>query len=254
MSGEMLTGQDTPVVDNEVQNLNPEQQTGNPEAQTDSAEGEKESPAPKTFTQQELDAIVAREKAKAERKALREAVKSLNRTTPQVEPKRETFVDDEAYTKAQLEYMADQRAEQKLREREVQREAERRQEAFLEKAEKASERYPDFQQVVSNPNLPINDAMAEFIAESDLGADIAYHLGQNPMKAAALAQMSPVKAARELAKLETELANAPKAKPTKAPDPISPVGSRPTRTSTLPSDEDDIETWMRKERERARAR
>ena len=42
---------------------------------------------------------------------------------------------------------------------------------------------------------------SEFIAESDQGADIAYHLGKNPMKAAQIAQMSPVKAARELTRL-----------------------------------------------------
>lgn len=254
MSGEMLTGQDAPVVTDEAQNLTP-QVTGNPEAQTDGAEGgPKESPAPKTFTQAELDAIVAREKAKAERKALREAVRSVReQSTPKQEPARAAFADDEAYSKAQLEYLADQRAEQKLREREAQRESERRQEAFLEKAEKASERYPDFQLVVSNPTLQINEAMAEYIAESDLGADVAYHLGKNPMKAAAIAQMSPVKAARELAKLESELASKPKATPSKAPDPISPVGGRGSPSSSkLPSDDDPIDVWMEKERKRLR--
>ncbi|HYE41512.1 MAG TPA: hypothetical protein VEB23_16350 [Ramlibacter sp.] len=251
MSGEMLAGQDTPAAQpSEAQTLSPEQQTGNPEPQTDGGEGDKESPAPKTFTQAELDAIVAREKAKAERKAFREA---LNKVTsqPKPEPKREAFADDEAFSKAQLEHLAEQRAEQKLREREAQKEAERRQEAFIEKAEKAAERYPDFQTVVSNPNLPINEAMAEYIAESDLGADLAYHLGKHPMQAAQIAQLSPVKAARELARLEAELASKPKATPSRAPDPITPVGSRgAARSSSLPSDDDDIETWMRKERER----
>jgi hypothetical protein len=133
-------------------------------------------------------------------------------------------------------------------------EAERRQEAFIEKAEKAAERFPDFHAVVSNPNLHINDAMVEFIAESDLGADVAYYLGKNPMKASVIAQMSPVKAARELAKLESELAARPKATPSKAPEPIKPVGSRGSSGTALPSDDDDIETWMRKERERMRKR
>jgi hypothetical protein len=255
MSGEMLAGQDTPVDQptNEAQNLAP-QETGNPEPQTDGGEGGKESPAPKTFTQAELDAIVAREKAKAERKAFRDA---LNKVTsqPKPEPKREAFADEEAFNRAHLEHLAEQRAEEKLREREAQKEAERRQEAFMEKAEKASERYPDFQLVVSNPNLPINEAMAEYIADSEMGGDVAYYLGKNPMKAAAISQMSPIKAARELARIESELASRPKAQPSKAPDPIRPVGNRgPSSTSALPSDEDDINTWMEKERKRLASR
>lgn len=250
MSGEMLAGQDTPAVEQtEVQNLTP-QVTGNPEPQTDGGEA-KESPVPKTFTQAELDAIVAREKAKAERKAFREA---LNKVTaqPKPEPKREAFADDETFSKAQLEYLAEQRAQKLIEEREAKREAERRHESFMEKAEKASEKYPDFQLVVGNPTLPINDAMVEYLADSELGADVAYWLGKNPMKAQQIAAMSPIKAARELAKVEAELASKPKASPSKAPEPISPVGKRGPSQSSSPSDEDDIGTWMRKERERMR--
>lgn len=254
MSGEMLTGQDAPVVDNEA-TLNTEPVNPVvPEAQTDGAEGGKEVPVPKTFTQAELDAIVAREKARAERKAYRDALKTQV-TQPKPEPKREAFVNDEAFNQAQVEHLAEKKAEERLQQREKAQEAERRQEAFLEKAEKAAERYPDFQLVVSNPNLPINDAMAEYLAESDLGADVAYYLGKNPMKAAAIAQMSPVKAGRELSKIESDLAARPKPEPSKAPDPIKPVGSRGSAAaSSLPSDDDDIETWMRKDDERMRAR
>lgn len=251
MSGETLAGQDTPVDQptNEVQDLAP-QETGNPEPQTDGGEGGEKVPAPKTFTQAELDAIVAREKAKAERRAFREALTKVT-SQPKPEPKRDSFADEEAFNRAQLEHLADERAEQKLREREALRDAERRQEAFFEKAEKAAERYPDFQLVVSNPSLPINDAMAEYIGESDMGGDVAYFLGKNPMKAAEISRMSPIKAARELARIESELASRPKAQPSKAPDPIKPVGNRGSSSSShMPSDEDDVSTWMEKERKR----
>lgn len=260
MSGEMLAGQDTPVLETtEAQNLTP-QVTGNPQAQTDGAGGGAESPVPKTvtLTEEELQARIeratAKAAAKAERRAFREATQRLNSQAQQIEPRREAFADDQAYSQAQLEHLAEKKAAEKLAERQRTEEAERRQEAFIEKAEKAAERYPDFQQVVSNPALPITEAMAEFIAESDQGADVAYFLGKNPMKAAAIAQMSPVKAARELAKLEGELAARPKATPSKAPDPIKPVGSRGSSTSAMPSDDDDIATWMRKERERVSKR
>jgi hypothetical protein len=257
MSGETLAGQDTPSQPQvaEVQNLTP-QETGNPQAQTDGADGgEKEVPVPKSFSQAELDVIVAREKAKAERKAFREALSRVQTQQVAKPPTREAFADDEQYQQAALDHLANQRAEKLLEEREKQREAVARQESFIEKAEKASERYADFQTVVGNPQLAINEAMAEYIAESELGADVAYHLGKNPMQAARIAQLSPVKAARELARIESELASKPKAQPSKAPDPITPVGSRgAARSSSSPSDNDDIDTWMRKERERTRRR
>jgi hypothetical protein len=246
-------GQDAPVVDNEATLNTDQDNTVVPQAQTDGADGGKEVPVPKTFTQAELDAIVAREKARAERKAYRDALRTQSQP-PKQEPKREAFADDEAFTRARVEHDTEKRVAEKLAERERQQEAERRQEAFYEKAEKAAERYPDFQLVVSNPSLPINDAMAEFIAESDLGADVAYYLGKNPMKASAIAQMSPVKAARELTRIEGELAARPKATPSKAPDPIKPVGSRGSSATAGPSDSDDIDTWMQKERARVLAR
>jgi outer membrane translocation and assembly module TamA len=259
MSGEQLTGQDTPVVDNEAQNLAP-QVTGNPEAKTDGAEGSPESPVPKTLTltEEELQARIeratAKAAAKAERRAFREATQRLQSQTQQTAPTREAFANDEAFNEANRQHAIREEAKRLLEDQRKAEEAERRQEAFLEKAEKASEKYPDFQMVVSNPALPITDAMAEYIADSDLGADVAYYLGKNPMKAQQIAALSPVKAARELAKLESELAARPKATPSKAPDPIKPVGSRGSSASALPSDDDDISTWMRKEEERVRAK
>lgn len=261
MSGEMLTGQDAPAVASEAQNLVPEANQGTTDAQTDGADGGNQSPVPKTLTltEEELQARIeratAKAAAKAERRAFREATQRLQSQTQQPEPKRDAFADDTQFQAAQVQFLARQEAERILAERTKADEAARRQEAFLEKADAAVERYPDFHAVVGNPALTINDAMAEYIAESDLGADVAYYLGKNPGKAAQIAQMSAVKAARELTRIEGELAARPKATPSKAPEPIKPVGSRGSpSSSTLPSDEDPIETWMQKEFKRTRGR
>lgn len=221
-------------------------------------EKKQDEPA-KTFTQAEVDALIQKRLLKEERRVHRRIEQQQREQQQQrvleQEPVRDEFRDDEAYLQAQIEHLAEKKAAQKLAERERVQQQEKVQESFLEKAEKASERYADFQTVVSNPNLAINEGMAEFIADSELGADVAYHLGKNPMKAAQIAQMSPIKAARELTRIEAELASKPKATPSKAPEPISPVGSRGKATSSaLPSDDDDIDTWMRKEQERARRR
>lgn len=215
---------------------------------------EKQVEPAKTFTQAEVDALIQKRLLKEERRVHRRIEQQLreqSQTEALKEPQREQFRDDEAYTQARIDQMAEQRAMQKLEQRKQAEEADRRAESFLEKAEAASERYPDFQLVISNPSLAINQDMAEYIAESDTGADIAYYLGKNPLKASQIAQLSPIKAARELGRIEAELAARPKATPSKAPDPINPVGNRgKASVSSLPSDDDDIETWMRKERQR----
>ena len=109
---------------------------------------------------------------------------------------RDKFQNDEAYLDAHIDHLAEKKAAEKMADRQRATEAERQSESFIEKAEKASERYSDFNAVVTNPTLRINDAMAEFIAESDLGADVAYFLGKNPSKALEISQLSTMKAAR----------------------------------------------------------
>jgi hypothetical protein len=191
----------------------------------------------KTFTQAEVDALIQKRLLKEERRVHRRIEQQLRQSQQAEalkEPKREAFGDDQAYLQAQVEHLAEKKAAEKLEERKKAEEAERRHDAFLEKAEKAAERYPDFQAVVSNPSLPISEAMAEFIAESDQSADLAYHLGKNPMKAAQIAQMSPIKAARELARIETELSQPPKT--SNAPPPINPIGSNKSSGQKDPAD------------------
>lgn len=213
----------------------------------------KQAEQAKTFTQAEVDALIQKRLLKEERRVHRRIEQQLREQQQQSAPapKRESFEDDEAYVRAQVEHLAEKRVAEKIAEREKAQQQERVYETFQEKAEKASERYADFHAVVSNPTLTINEGMVEFLADSEHGADVAYHLGKNPHLAAQIAQMSPIKAARELTRLESEIAAKPKATPSKAPDPINPVGSRGrASSSTTPSDDDDIDTWMRKERDR----
>ena len=231
-----------------------------PEVTAAPEEVDKPEQAPdKTFTQAEVDAMIQKRLLKEERRIHRrieaQQREQLASKVAAVEPQRDEFRDDAAFEQAQIEHLAAKRAEQLLAEREAVKQQEARAETFLEKAEKVAERYPDFQAVVSNPSLPINDHMAEFIAESENGADVAYFLGKNPIRAAQIAKLSPVGAARELVKIEAELASKPKPSPSKAPEPIKPVGTRgKPSSSSMPSDDDPIEVWMKKEQARVRAR
>jgi len=226
-----------------------------PDGQVD----EKQVEQAKTFTQAEVDALVQKRLQKEERRIARrfeqEQREHVQAQKLATQPEREAFRNEDEYIQAQIEHLAEKKAIEKLQEREAFKKQQEQAETFLEKAEKATEKYPDFQVVVSNPNLKINEGMAEFIADSELGADVAYYLGTNPMKAAQIAQMSPIKAARELTRIEAEIDAKSKPRLTKAPEPISPVGGKgASSSSSLPSDEDDIATWMKKEQKRTTGR
>ena len=200
---------------------------------------EKQDEQPKTFSQEEVDAIVQKRLKKEERQVARRVEQQLaerqQSEARQATPRRESFLDDDSYLQAQIEHRAEIRAAEKIAEREHAKEAAMRSESFAEKAEKATDRYADFNEVVSNPSLKINDAMAEFITDPsiDNGDEVAYHLGKNPSKAAQIAGMSVVKATQELMKISLELKSKPAVKTSTAPAPIVPVGSKGRTSPSL---------------------
>ena len=104
--------------------------------------------------------------------------------------------------------------------------------------EAGREKYTDFDAIALNKTLDVTPAMTEVILESELSGDIMYYLGKNPDIATDVSKMSPLKAAKKLAEIETELAKPsekkketedesippePKNKIPKAPPPIVPV-------------------------------
>jgi hypothetical protein len=97
-------------------------------------------------------------------------------------------------------------------------------EAWAAQVADAKTRYADFEKVAHF--APISEDVAKLVATSDLGADVAYYLGQNHAVAKAISTMPLVEAARELGRIEARL-TLPKPKTqTNAPDPISPVGGK----------------------------
>lgn len=249
MDNEEVAGQPAVVADD----VKPVSNT--PEVTAAEGDVENKEQVEKVFTQAEVDALIQRRLVKEARRQARNAEQMARERVVAVEPKRDQFQDDEAYTEAQVRHLAEKQAREIVEQRTKADQHDRLREQYDERTEKAKGRYADFVAVVENPLLPVNEAMAEFIMDSEHGPDVAYFLGKNPAKAEQIAQLSPVRAARELSRIEAEIAARPKASPSKAPDPISPVGTRgKAAASPLPSDDDDIETWMRKERERARRR
>ena len=213
-----LTPADAPAPASESEaTAAPIAETTRPEDQT--------TETPKSFTQEELDAIVGKRLAREQRKWEREQAQRTVPTAPSELPPPDQFDSVETYAKAY--------AEQMLREREVQKQRSEYVEAYHDREEDARGKYDDFEQVAYNPNLRITTVMAETIQTSDVGPDVAYYLGSNPKEADRISRLSPILQAKEIGKIEATLvSNPPVKKSSSAPTPISPVTARSSGTST----------------------
>lgn len=172
------------------------------------------------------------------------------------EPKREQFDSYEAYIEAKAEFKAERAAERKLTERDEKqkqassaKEREEAQRKFLDHAQKVAKDIPDFDQVMSESEAPLTEHMAEAIREAaEMGPKIAYELAKNPGEAERIAALSPARQAAEIGKLEAKLLSAPAVepkKPSKAPEPIKPVGGKEAAGDKEPDAKTQPEAWVK---------
>ena len=208
-----------------------------------------EDVAPKTFSQEELDAVVSKRLAREQRKWEREQQRQA--PPPVVLPPADQFESTEAYAEA----LAEQQAIALVEQRERQRQQDAVVEAYFDREEQALGKYDDFKQVAYNPSLPITAEMAETIRASDQGPDVLYHLGSNPAEASRISKLSPLLQAKEIGRIEAALAASPPVKrTTSAPPPISPVtptsNGAPAYDTTDPRSVSSMSTseWIAQER------
>jgi hypothetical protein len=210
-----------------------------------------EAPAVKTFTQEEVDALIGKRLARERRSWERERPKAP--AAPAEPVTQDKFESVEAYADA----LAAQKAEQLLQQRELERQQAALVESYHEKEEQAREKYDDFEQVAYNPSLKISTVMAQTIQASEIGPDIAYYLGSNPKEADRISRLSPFLQAKEIGKIEAKVAASPPTrKPSSAPAPIEPVAARasgaPAYDTTDPRSIKAMSTseWIAAERQR----
>lgn len=214
----------------------------------------------KTFTQEELDRIVANRLAKEQRKFEREQARILQEAQQKAAPlKPEEFETAEAYAEKLAEQKAVEKAAEMLRQREEQKRSAEVEESYFEREEAARAKYEDFQQVAYSDNHQVTQVMAEAIRESELGPDIAYYLGTNPSESNRIARLSPLSQAKEIGRIEAKLAAEPPkpVKTTSAPAPIKPVTAQAAQQSYDTTDPRSVKTmstseWIAAERERQR--
>lgn len=238
---------------------------------------EQPEPAPeKTFTQAELEEIlekrIARERRKLEKlERQRDVELEVQRRLAEMQaqqapksdgpPKREDFESLEDYLEAKADWKVEQKlseAERRRQEAEAVREAENRQRQYTEtweqRASKAAETYPDFDEVVTrNEDLPITPVMAQAIQGAENGTDVAYHLGKNPKEAARIASLDPVLQVYELGRLSTALQKPAEKPVSQAAPPIEPVRSGRSSRNDIYEDGISVEEYIKRRKAQLKA-
>lgn len=114
--------------------------------------------------------------------------------------------------------------------------------SWKKRVDEATGKHADFAEVALDPDkgpgklIGKGSVVDAWILDSDMGAEILYHFGQNRSDLERYADLNPIQAARELAKLEARLSGEPSkeapkieiVKTTKAPPPAREVGGRGT--------------------------
>jgi hypothetical protein len=213
-----------------------------------------EQEAAKSFTQEELDAIVGKRLAREQRKWERDQQQRLADQAARAAPA-DVYLEDFASPDEYAEALAERKAEELLARRDAARQQAEFQDAYHDREEVARDKYDDFEQVAYNPNLPVTEYMAQSIQASDIGPDVLYHLGSNPKEAERIARLAPILQAKEIGKIEASLSsNPPVRKTSTAPAPIAPVTARsngsPHYDTTDPRSTKSMSTseWIEAER------
>lgn len=201
-----------------------EQETGTDEPGQADETGD--APKRKPWWEKRFDELTAK-RYDAEREAaywrgIAEATKQPEPAVARQEgpPREDQFESFEDFEQARIDYAVEQR----LRQAEAAKAQQAVLQTYEERAARLKEAKPDYDSVVNNPALRITPMMADVIRESDVGPEVAYHLGTNPQEAARIASLPHHRQAVELGKLEVKLsapAQAPKA-PNRNPPPPPP--------------------------------
>lgn len=183
-------------------------------------------------------------------------------SAPQGKPTLEQFeFDQERYIDALAEWKlneATKAAEAKRKEDESKSAAAKRRAAFDERAAKYAADKADYHALISDPTLPVSQAMAEAILDADEdGPALLYHLAQNRDEAARIFNLPERQAALALGRIVAKLSAAPPVETpqiTAAPKPVPVVKPTAPVDGGL-SDEMPVKEWLaRRNKEAAKKR
>ncbi|MGB1215822.1 MAG: hypothetical protein ACPG4X_20810 [Pikeienuella sp.] len=258
-----MTEQLTPAPEGEagedvVEAVKEETVTEEPEA-AENTEGQEEGQPAEGETPEESPSKVRRErrkahmerlkeeadKAKSELEKVQQRLSKYEQAAQEAQPPKEKDFDDYAEYQAELAAFKSMKALDGRQRQEIEEEANSRQQQIKQlEAQEAQEiqenwqsqmadgvaKYADFAEIALSGRVPITDKMARVIQTSEVGADVAYHLGKNIQEAAAIAKMSDLEMARHIGRIEAGITTPKPRTQSTAPDPISPVKPKATGT------------------------
>lgn len=155
-------------------------------------------------------------------------------TGPPVAPRSDDFDSWEDFQAADRQYivkLAEHNVMQNLhtieQQRTQQRTATEVETNWQQRRTTAVAKYPDFNEVISNPAFGQSATVADVIKTHDQGPDLAYFLGTNLTEAARINALPPIQAAMALGQIAASLASKPAPAPprtvSQAPEPVTPV-------------------------------
>ncbi len=187
---------------------------------------------------------------------LSQETKPVEKQRESDEPVRDQFGTYEEFIEARAEWKATKAADKTLREaikrdeqESIRAEQEKTNQQWSKRIDSARDEIDDFDEICSESEATVTPHMSSAIMESDRGPHIAYYLAKNPEEAERIAKLSPSKQMAAIVNLEEKVAK-PVKTPSKAPEPIKPVGKSASSDNDLPSEKDDTATWIRKEKAR----
>lgn len=126
--------------------------------------------------------------------------------------------------------------------------------AFMERIEKSAETDPDLPRIVGAQDardpyfVPISQAMAEVIRDSEVGPKLLRQLANDKAAAKRIYDMQPLAAARELGRIEARILAAPAPEPprrvSQAPEPVKSL--TPSGVTEIDLDKVPIDDFMKK--------
>lgn len=185
-----------------------------------------------------------------------EPVKPMEPEKPieQPKPKEEDFEEYNEFIDALTDWKVDAKIEAlniKAQKKAIDSRTAESEKKFRAELNTGGERYSDFEEVAMSPTVPITEAMVQILHECEHPADIAYYFGKHIKECAAVANMTPFRAAKAIGKIEAEInaelkKSPPETKITKAPEPIKPIKSREIITKDPDKmTQKEYEVWRR---------
>jgi hypothetical protein len=165
--------------------------------------------------------------------------------------------DEAKYQAALIEYatkQAEQVVERRLTQAEQARKEQARLESFATRQQEFAKSAPDYTAKISDPTLPITEAMRDVIVDSPAGPELAYYLAEHRDVAEQIARLPAHLAALELGRIDGRLSAQKEAakRPlvTKAPPPPPKVDDVEVPTASVKASESDsdklsTQEWFR---------